>query len=1172
MSFSQVQVTSVATGSTGLTLSATGSGNLLVVYYADELAAGGGESFSAGGNAMSLAISQQDTTGSNDGYAAIYYLADTPSGITSITISGSSTNSAYMAIEYSGAATTSPLDVTGTATYTSGTSLSVSTSQSASAGDLACSAISMGLSSSTKLTLSAGTGFTQEGQQNNGTKATTHVSFDDNLDVSPGTVTDAASSGTSFSGGAAAVIATFLPAPPPATGIYVDVSTPALVDNQGGSSATVTTASFTPPANSLLLVMYAGNSSSSSDSPGLPTITDNLGTHLTYNLIQNATDSTTGQTSTGGQSVLWWASVTTSAAMTVSCTSQEASAFENGLQVVVLMRADPVNPVGSSGVGDLTTGSTSHTQSYTAGSTGGMGFMAMCDFNNSASANPTAATGCTLISGPPHSTAHITYANLRRTTADDVSGVSNNVGWGGWPGGADACLWAWADINTLAGPLVSQTTLPAAMTGQAYSTTLTATGGTSPYTWSISSGSLPSWASLNSSTGVISGTPPSGSLEYPPSFTVEVTDAASNTGTQVLSIQVGQLLESAWPGYPAPSLFVPGELIFYSTGTLHAVTVAADVAVIGVLSRKITRVLTAVTIISGTVTRKISHALITLLVVTGTALKQLSRSLAANVVAAASLTAVRHRIAVLVASLTATVSTQRTVGRILAGTAAVTGTLGRSISRTIAASAVAPASVLRAVSRTISGASAVAAAVVTQKFKIVTLTALTVASAAVPRVIGKPVVGQVTISGFLVRNIARVVAAVTAAAASVTRVIQRPLTAVSAVTGIGARSVLLSLSSVIAVTSSLTRSVLRTVTGLVTVFPLVTRSVGRVLAASTVVAATVSLGARALQVMLTSAVTVTSAVSLSTGRIISGAVTVAPAVSTLTKKIIFVTTAVTVVVVRGISRTLVAFTVVTAAVSMIKVKEILLVAAVAAKAAVTRTTGRVVTASAAVAAGITSRITQVISATTITMPMLSRNIGHAVVSLVAVTVSTAQIKLKTVFLAASVAATSFISRNSSFHLSAYAIVVSGTTRTIFRAIQGNLSVAGQTLRTVGRGLTTVATVFAAQTASRLHIIALSTLVSVSVVVTRGLGAIQAASVACSVAVGKFIRKTVVSVAVFVAQVSSGAHEFFMTFTTSMLVAPAVRAQIVNIFTVTVKIGLSFVNWVVGQLKKDWRIP
>lgn len=71
---------------------------------------------------------------------------------------------------------------------------------------------------------------------------------------------------------------------------------------------------------------------------------------------------------------------------------------------------------------------------------------------------------------------------------------------------------------------ISITPLPQAVLGVAYTGTLTATGGTAPYTWSLASGQLPAGLSLAASTGVISGIPTAtGSF----SFSVSVSDSAS---------------------------------------------------------------------------------------------------------------------------------------------------------------------------------------------------------------------------------------------------------------------------------------------------------------------------------------------------------------------------------------------------------------------------------------------------------------------------------------------------------------------------------------------------------------------------------------------------------------------------------------------------------------------
>lgn len=77
--------------------------------------------------------------------------------------------------------------------------------------------------------------------------------------------------------------------------------------------------------------------------------------------------------------------------------------------------------------------------------------------------------------------------------------------------------------------------LPGGAPGTAYSQTLAANGGTGPYTYAVTAGSLPAGLSLNSSTGVISGTPTGTGTA---TFTVTATDSTSATGSQSLSLTV----------------------------------------------------------------------------------------------------------------------------------------------------------------------------------------------------------------------------------------------------------------------------------------------------------------------------------------------------------------------------------------------------------------------------------------------------------------------------------------------------------------------------------------------------------------------------------------------------------------------------------------------------------
>src|SRR5437660_4999 len=90
-------------------------------------------------------------------------------------------------------------------------------------------------------------------------------------------------------------------------------------------------------------------------------------------------------------------------------------------------------------------------------------------------------------------------------------------------------------VNASIPPLqVASSQLPGGTAGSAYSATLSASGGTSPYSWSVSSGTLPTGLSL-SSAGTLSGTPTvAGSFP----FTVAVKDAASGSASASLSINV----------------------------------------------------------------------------------------------------------------------------------------------------------------------------------------------------------------------------------------------------------------------------------------------------------------------------------------------------------------------------------------------------------------------------------------------------------------------------------------------------------------------------------------------------------------------------------------------------------------------------------------------------------
>jgi putative Ig domain-containing protein len=107
---------------------------------------------------------------------------------------------------------------------------------------------------------------------------------------------------------------------------------------------------------------------------------------------------------------------------------------------------------------------------------------------------------------------------------------------------------------------------PAGQVSVAYTDTLTAAGGTTPYTWSVSAGSLPAGITLAASTGVLAGTPTTAGTF---SFTVKVTDASSNTATKATSITIaGGLLAITAPASTALPSAPPGTATSAQLGTV----------------------------------------------------------------------------------------------------------------------------------------------------------------------------------------------------------------------------------------------------------------------------------------------------------------------------------------------------------------------------------------------------------------------------------------------------------------------------------------------------------------------------------------------------------------------------------------------------------------------------
>jgi hypothetical protein len=142
--------------------------------------------------------------------------------------------------------------------------------------------------------------------------------------------------------------------------------------------------------------------------------------------------------------------------------------------------------------------------------------------------------------------------------ATDITGESR----GGTP---DAGAYQYGDISPTIALAINTTALGGGTVGAPYAQGLSASGGAPPYTWSLTSGSVPEGLALNS-TGLISGTPGAAGTS---SITVEVEDS------------IGKSLSASWnlTIAPAPVLAslncVPGSLSANGSATCTVTLSAA---------------------------------------------------------------------------------------------------------------------------------------------------------------------------------------------------------------------------------------------------------------------------------------------------------------------------------------------------------------------------------------------------------------------------------------------------------------------------------------------------------------------------------------------------------------------------------------------------------------------
>lgn len=111
--------------------------------------------------------------------------------------------------------------------------------------------------------------------------------------------------------------------------------------------------------------------------------------------------------------------------------------------------------------------------------------------------------------------------------------------------------------------LVNPATVPGATVAVAYSQSLSASGGTAPYSFAITAGALPAGLSLNTGTGALTGTPTAAGTF---NFTVTATDANSFTGSRAYTLVVA----------PPVILIAPSALTGGTVGAAYSESIIAS--------------------------------------------------------------------------------------------------------------------------------------------------------------------------------------------------------------------------------------------------------------------------------------------------------------------------------------------------------------------------------------------------------------------------------------------------------------------------------------------------------------------------------------------------------------------------------------------------------------------
>lgn len=113
---------------------------------------------------------------------------------------------------------------------------------------------------------------------------------------------------------------------------------------------------------------------------------------------------------------------------------------------------------------------------------------------------------------------------------------------------------------------VTTTALPAGQVGNPYTATLAASGGTTPYTWAVASGTLPAGLSINAASGALAGFPTIAIAGAPITFTVTDTSTPARSATATLPLTIADPLNITSISLPNGQIGSPYSAFVGATG------------------------------------------------------------------------------------------------------------------------------------------------------------------------------------------------------------------------------------------------------------------------------------------------------------------------------------------------------------------------------------------------------------------------------------------------------------------------------------------------------------------------------------------------------------------------------------------------------------------------------